>query len=80
MAFAGLSLLFDLAFSKSKPVALSLALLYGVAVEVMQLTVSTRQGSIGDVIADMAGSLCYYYVFQTWCRAQLTKLSVPLKP
>ena len=79
IVFLGLSLLFDLSFNRSKPIALAFALGYGVAVEVLQMSFTTRQGSIGDVIADIAGSVSYYVFFQTWVRDLVSKL-IPIKP
>jgi len=73
IVFFGLSLLFDLGFSQSKSRALLLALFYGIAVEWLQSFIPGRQASIPDIIFDMLGCACYYYVAQTWLRTFIQK-------
>ena len=78
LVFAGLSLLFDLGFNKTRFTALTLALIYGALVEYLQSTTAYREASIGDLAADMAGGLCYYYLAQAKVRSLAMKyLAMP---
>ena len=73
LAFGGLTFLFDFAFSLLNYWGMLLALIYGVAVELIQGTLPNRQASIADVIADMSGCLIYYFFFQKKMKTLITK-------
>ena len=73
VVFFGLALLLDLSFSMQTTKALGLALVYGISIELMQSTVPGREASIADIVFDLVGSACYYYLVQNWLRIQIKK-------
>ena len=75
IAFGGLTMLFDLGFNTSTRRTLLLALVYGAAIELIQGSLPAREASVGDLIADMAGSLSYFLLVQACLRAQLSRFA-----
>lgn len=74
--FFTLALLFDLAYRVPKFSGIILLFIYGVAIELIQGTLATREASFADAMADLIGVLAYYFVVQkklTWAGHDVCK-------
>lgn len=60
IAFFALAICFHLGTRIKAVFALLLLLAYGVAIEFAQSHIPGREASLADILADMAGALCYY--------------------
>jgi len=56
------------------PLSMISASLYGISDEIHQSFVPYRHGSIGDVIADVLGSVCGVYIYHWWMTAGKEKV------
>jgi len=63
IAFFVLAICVDLGTRANKYLAMFLLVGYGILVEFVQSHIPGREASIGDIVADSAGVLFYYFIF-----------------